>query len=552
YIVINDVKRDENVVDDFFGTKVSDPYRWLEDLDSNETNYFVEQQLELTKTFLDKNTQKEGIKKRLTELWNYPKITAPIKAGNRYFTFENSGLQPFYVIYVQDTLDGERRVFLDVNKLSDDGSLSLEPYKNLYDFSKDGEVFAYAVQKNGEDWKTIRFRNVSTGLDLPDKLENTKFPYLQWSPDNKGIFYTRLPGNNNSNPNISGTHIPMVYYHVLGTAQTEDILIAQFPQHKKYYLIQSKVTDDGNYLVISPIETFNENAVHIFSLKDGIDKTLQSKIVPVFPNATDAAYKYIGNIDSTFLFQTNKDASNFKFMTVTIDFSPRNQSEDLQSQATLISTFLPEHPKNVINSADIVDGKNTTVVNENTPALLWGYGGFAVSSLPSFSAKNLAFVDNFNGVYALANIRGGGEYGKKWYDEGAKLNKQNSFDDFQAAAEYLIKNNYTSSAKLTIEGESNGGLLVGACVNQHPELYGAAIVGVGVMDMLRINKTPVAELQRTIGGNPRQTNPLLLYVEKDAGHSSGKPVSKQIHEAAIILEFLAENLALEFKTSEDK
>jgi prolyl oligopeptidase len=255
--------------------------------------------------------------------------------------------------------------------------------------------------------------------------------------------------------------------------------------------------------------------------------------------------------------------------------------------------------------------KNSTVLNGTTPTLLWGYGGFAVSSLPEFSPKSVAFVDNFNGIYALANIRGGGEYGKKWYDEGSKLKKQNSFDDFQAAAEYLIHNNYTSASKLTIEGASNGGLLVGACVNQRPELFGAAIAEVGVMDMIRIGKTEIgivacseygcpdnketfetllkysplhnirlpsnesvqypavliitadrddrvppwqsykyaAELQHTIGLNPRQTNPLLLLVEKNAGHEAGKPTSKKIEEATHILSFIAETLNLDFEAS---
>ncbi|CAG7734559.1 unnamed protein product, partial [Allacma fusca] len=258
-----EVWRDESVVDEYFGVKVPDPYRWLENVDSKETREFVAQEEKITAEFLRKNhTIRKLIRTRLTELANRTRSDAPIKAGSRYFTFQNSGLQNYSVLYVQDSLSGEQREFLDVNKLSNDSSVSMEPVGFYYDFSNDGSVFAYSVQKNGMDWRTICFRNVSTGKDFPDKLENSKFPFIEWSKDDQGIFYTQFR-KHGTLASEGVTNTPAVFYHKLGTPQSDDILIADFPDHPLYYLLGAH---------------------------DGINDNLKSKIVPIFSDATEAAY----------------------------------------------------------------------------------------------------------------------------------------------------------------------------------------------------------------------------------------------------------------------
>ncbi|CAG7835182.1 unnamed protein product [Allacma fusca] len=571
-----EVRRDTTVVDDYFGTKIPDPYRWLEDIDSVETQKFVEQQQNLTSQFLESVPVRNLIRERLKNVWNYPKFSSPEKIGKRYFNFENTGLQNQSIMY--------------------------------------------------------------------------------WSRDKKGIFYARFP---KSDLKSTVTENSKIFYHKLGTPQDDDILIAEFPQYPKR-ILSLEVTECGGYLIITGSEVFDANTVHIISLDKGIDETLKSKIVPVFPSATEATYTFISNEGPTFLFQTSKDAPNHKLITVNIDLTPGHNSDGKEEigRVTLFSTFLAENPKNVLNWASVIgsdkivicyladvkhvlelrslkdasllhkfdlqpgsisgftsDGKDDTefffalqsflspgtiyrcevdvsvkcevhrqIEVSNTdlsafiteqifypskdgtlipmyivrkkdvplddgsaPTLLYGYGGFNSKMLPRFSVSNLVFVNNFNGIYVLANIRGGGEYGEKWHQAGSLLNKQNVFDDFQGAAEYLIKYNYTSASKITIQGGSNGGLLIGACVNQRPDLFGAAIAQVGVMDMLRYQHFTIGYAWCAEYGSARQTNPLLLRVDIKAGHGAGKPTSKKIEEVADMYSFMAETLGLEFK-----
>jgi len=709
-----EVRRDDSVTDDYHGTKIADPYRWLEDEYSKETEKFVENQQKLTAEFLSKVPSRPEIRKRLEDLWNYPRYGAPEKVNGKYYTFENSGLQNQSVMYVQDSLDSKPQVFLDPNKFSEDGTVAMDDYQ----FTTDGKFMVYSTSQSGSDWKLVRIRDNTRGMDLEDVLHDSKWPSPEWSPDGKGIFYTRFPKINGS----AVTEDSKVYYHVLGTSQDDDILIAEFPERPKRNLYV-KVTDDHRYLIVGGTEVFSANSIHIVSLKEGINDKLQSQIVPVFPSATDATYNYITNMGSTFLFLTNKDAPNYRLITVNIEPEKvRKERQLLEDQDfRLMSTFIPEHPTNVISSVMRVAGdklvikyiedvKNTlelrslrsgkllhrfdlapgtisslsaedehdneiffTLQNHlspgmihrcevgqnvscevvkqinlantdlskflveqvfykskdgtkipmyivrkkdfkfdgSAPTLLYGYGGFNSNLMPRFSVSNLVFVDGFDGVYAVANIRGGGEYGEKWHLDGMLLNKQNVFDDFQAAAEYLIQEKYTTSSKLTIQGGSNGGLLVAACVNQRPELYGAAIAQVGVMDMLRYQKftigyawcpeygcseekihfenlikySPIhnirvpeaegvqypavlvttadhddrvvpahsykyaAQLQQIVGKSSKQTNPLLLRVDIKAGHGAGKPTAKRIDEVADIYAFIAETLGLNFNTS---
>ncbi|CAB3386366.1 Hypothetical predicted protein [Cloeon dipterum] len=578
-------KRDESVVDDYHGTKISDCYRWLENPDSPECKEFVEQQNAITKPYLENFNAREEIKSRLTQLWNFPKYLCSSRHGDRYYFFKNSGLQNQSVLYVQDDLHGKADVFFDPNELSEDGTVAL----TKTEFSEDGKTMCYSLSKSGSDWITIHFRDTQTGRDYPEVLEKVKFSSMTWSHDNKGIYYAMYPeqqGKADGSETDSNEH-QKLYYHRLNTPQSEDVLVVEFPDQPRFR-IGADVSHCGNYLIILPQKDCKDNMVYfaeIGSLPDGPQGLLPlTQIV----HKLESDYEYVTNVGSKCIFRTNKDAPNYRLVSIDLE----NPSMDQWK------TLVAEHPKDVLDWAilsnvdklvvcyihdvksllqirDLATGnlitqlpldvgtvtgvsghkkhpelffqfssfltpgviymcdlskpviepvpyrvvevkdfnpalyeteqvfyssKDGTKVpmfivrkkdfkkDGNSPCLLYGYGGFNVSLQPAFSVMRLVFIQHFNGVLAIANIRGGGEYGESWHNAGRLFNKQNGLDDFQAAAEYLISEGYTSSARLAIQGGSNGGLLVAACINQRPQLFGAAIAQVGVLDMLRFHK----------------------------------------------------------------
>jgi prolyl oligopeptidase len=667
--------------DNYFGTTVADPYRWLEDPDSAETTAWVEAENKLTFSYLKQIPQRARIKARLTELWNYEKFTAPFKEGDRYFYYKNDGLQNQYVLYVADSITDKGRVLLDPNTLSADGTVALSGIA----VSDDGKILAYGLAASGSDWQEWHFRDVASGKDLPDVLKNIKFSGASWSKDAKGIYYSRYPAPNEGTKLEDANYNQKLYYHRIGTNQSEDWVVYERPDDKEMG-ISGSVSEDGNWLIISIWKgTSPKNQIFF--------KNIMAEKAPIIPlvDKFEAEYSFLGNDEDNFYFKTDKDAPRGKIVAVRALEANKKWREIVPQAAEMIDSvnfvnnqFVVEYLKDAysriktydvggkfvrdvelpgIGSASGFGGKRfdtetfysyssfntpptiyrydlkmgkselfrksnvkikpddfevkqvfykskdgTRVpmfivhkkgikLNGNNPTRLYGYGGFSISITPWFSVSNLVWME-MGGVFAVANIRGGAEYGEDWHLGGTKGNKQNVFDDFIAAAEFLIADKITNPKKLAIEGGSNGGLLVGAVLNQRPGLFGAALPAVGVMDMLRFQKftigwgwtddygssdnaedfkwlyaySPIhnikkgtkypavlittadhddrvvpahsfkyaATLQAAQGGNA----PILIRIETKAGHGAGKPTAKIIEEQSDVFGFLIKNLGM--------
>jgi prolyl oligopeptidase len=668
-------------VDDYHGVKVADPYRWLEDDNSAETKAWVEAQNKVTFDYLNTIPEREMLKKRLTELWDYEKYSAPFKEGGKYFYYKNDGLQNQSVLYVTDSPKAEGRVLLDPNKLSSDGTVALSGMS----ISDDGKIMAYGVSVSGSDWQQWRFRDVETGKDLPDVLKDIKFSGASWSKDNAGVYYSRYPAVDEKAKLTALNYDQKVYYHKLGTPQSEDYVVYERPDDKEMS-VGAGVSEDGNWLIIYVSKgTSPKNMIYF--------KNLTMERAPIMPlvDKLEADYNFIGNDGSTFYFSTDKDASrkrivkvdalakDKKWETVVPEAAETLNGVDFVNNQFVLSylkdaytnikiyntdgkfvrdvklpgigtaggfngkrdatevfyTFTSFTTPPTIYRYDMKTGKSTVfrtadvkfnpkdfVVKQvkykskdgtmipmfivhkkglkldgTNPTLLYGYGGFNISLTPGFSVARLPWLE-MGGVYAMANLRGGGEYGEDWHEAGTKLKKQNVFDDFIAAGEYLIAEKYTKSDKLAIQGGSNGGLLVGAVLNQRPDLFGAALPAVGVMDMLRFNQfsagrywtsdygssanadefkalyaySPIHNIEKgtkypavlittadhddrvvpahsfkyaaTIQEAQAGDAPVLIRIETKAGHGAGKPTSKQIEEQADIYGFLMKSLGM--------
>ncbi len=560
--------------DNYHGTAVADPYRWLEDdvRESEAVKQWVDKQNETTFAYLGTIEEREAIRARLETLWNYERYGLPVKEGGRYFYSYNDGLQNQYVIQVQASLQDEPRLLIDPNTWSDDGTVALASYHP----SPDGKYFAYLVQDSGSDWRTARIMNLDTDAVLDDKVEWLKYTSLSWAGDSSGFYYSRFPETDDEEKFQSLNKNHAVYFHRIGDPQEQDTLVYLRPEHPDWYY-GAQVTEDGAWLVIT-VATGTDDRYQI------IYKDLQTEdSQPVMLiEGFDFDYTLAGSIGSELYFRSNNAAPRGRLIAIDLaNPDPADwreviaQAEDVISKASLVgerviaqymqdawslvriydtsgtllgSVDLPgigsasgfagklndtetffqyesfDTPP-TINRFDVVTGKvevfrksvmdfasddytveqvfynskdgqrvpmfvahrKDVVADGNRPTLLYGYGGFNISETPEFTVKSLAWME-MGGVYAVANLRGGGEYGEEWHKAGTKLQKQNVFDDFIAAAEYLIKENYTRPDKLAILGGSNGGLLVGAVVNQRPDLFGAAIPAVGVMDMLRFHQ----------------------------------------------------------------
>jgi len=559
------------VIDTIHGIKIPDPYRWLEDDNAEDTKAWVKAQNDVTFGYLDKIPERDAIKKRLTELWNYERFSTPFKEGGRYFFSRNDGLQNQSVIYTMKKLDDEPRVLLDPNTLSEDGTVALSGYS----ISDDGNFFAYGVSDGGSDWQTYRVRDIATGKDLSDKIEWIKFSGASWTKDGKGFYYSRYAAPE-AGAKLSGSnYYQKLYYHKLGTPQSEDELIYERPDQKDWGFGGS-VTEDGKYLIISVWQgTERKNRVYY---KDLTKK--DAEVVKLLDDY-DAEYAFLGHDDGVFYFRTDLNAPRGRVIAIDTAKPARDNWKELipEAEETLqgagitynmfVTSYLKDahtqvklydlkgkHVRDVelpgIGSASGFGGKRdqrgtfysfnsfatpSTIykydmktgkseiykrpdvnfdpdqfvtkqvfypskdgtkvpmfithrkglkLDGSNPTYLYGYGGFNISLTPRFSLANVAWME-MGGVYAQANLRGGGEYGKDWHNAGRLLNKQNVFDDFISAGEWLIANKYTRSDKLAIGGGSNGGLLVGACITQRPDLFGAALPAVGVLDMLRFH-----------------------------------------------------------------
>jgi prolyl oligopeptidase len=669
-----------NQVDDYYGTLVADPYRWLEDDNSSATRAWVEAENKVTFAFLGKIPQRAAIKRRLTELWDYERFGVPFKEGGRYFITRNDGLQNQSVLYTMAALDAEPVLLLDPNKLSADGTVALADYR----VSHDGNLLAYGLSRAGSDWQDWKVRDVRTGNDLPDEIHWVKFSSASWTKDNRGFFYSRYDEPAKADELKGVNYFHKLYFHRLGSPQSRDKLVYQRPDQKEWGF-GGEVTEDGRYLIITVSQgTDTRNRVFYRDLTQPDGSTVE------LLNDFDAAYDFIGNVGSEFYFRTDLAAPLGRVIAIDVTKPERSswrevipQSPDRLQSVTLVNDQLVGDYLKDAHSAVRIFGRDGSLVREvalpglgsssgfggkrmdaetfyaftsfttpatiyrydmttetstvfrrpklrfnpddyqteqvfyaskdgtrvpmfithrkglkldgNNPTYLYGYGGFDISITPSFTPAIPVWME-MGGVFAVPNLRGGGEYGEEWHHAGMKLKKQNVFDDFIAAGEWLVANHYTTSSKLAIGGGSNGGLLVGACLTQRPDLFGAAVPAVGVMDMLRFQKFTIgwawasdygssddpAEFKALYAYSPLHNirpgtkypatliitgdhddrvvpahsfkfaatlqaaqagpKPVLIRIETRAGHGAGKPTTMLIEESADKWAFLAREL----------
>jgi prolyl oligopeptidase len=677
------VTRQVDQQDDYHGTMVADPYRWLEDANSAETKQWVDAQNKVTQAYLGQIPAREAIKQRLTRLWNYERYSVPHKEGGRYFYSRNDGLQNQSVLYTMNKLSDTPRVLLDPNTLAADGTVALAGTA----VSPDGKLLAYGTAASGSDWNEWKVRDIATGKDLDDHLKWVKFSSTAWTHDGKGFFYSRYDEPKEATKLADVNYFQKLYFHKVGTPQSADVLVYDRPDQKEWGF-GAQVTDDGHYLLISASHgTAHKNRVFFKDLTRP-----DAKVLPLI-DSFDAAYEFIDNDGPLFYFVTDSKAPRQRLVAIDTR-KPQEASWKVvvpESEQTLVSAsrvnnqFVTEYLADARSMVKVFDrngralreialpgigsaagfgGKRgdtetfysftgftnpTTIyrldmktgassvlrqpkvdfdpaayetrqqfftsrdgtrvpmfivskkglkLDGQNPTYLYGYGGFNISMTPGFSPANLAWME-MGGVYVMANLRGGGEYGEAWHEAGTKLHKQNVFDDFIGAAEWLIANKVTSPSKLAIGGGSNGGLLVGAAMTQRPELFGAAIPQVGVMDMLRFHKFTIGWAWASDYGssdNPEQFKalakysplhnlkagacypatmittadhddrvvpahsfkfaaaaqaaqpggaPIIIRIDTKAGHGAGKPTTKQIEEVADRWGFLTRALQMD-------
>ena len=681
------VARKSDQSDSYFGTTVADPYRWLEDTDSPETQQWIAAQNALTQRYLEAIPERASIKEQLTRVWNYPKYAVPVKRGKDYFIVENSGLQNQGVLYVQRGLKGVRKVVLDPNTLSTDGTVAL----GTWDATENGKYLAYAVAAAGSDWEQIRVRDVERGVDLPDTLKWVKFSGIAWTKDHKGFFYSRFDEPTSGNAMLAKNTGQKLYYHRLGEPQAKDQLVLERPDHPQWG-ITATVSDDGEYVIIYISDGTNpNNRIFFIDLGSAGKPKIDNPLVTLIDDE-QSANRVIDNAGDIFFLQTTQDAPLGRVVAVDINKPARKywralipEGTDKMEQAELIgahfivSTLKDAHSVlqvyalrgNMVATVKLpgigtvaaisgkpnewemfyayasylqptsiyrydiekrvqtpflvakvpldstayetkqifaagkdgtkipifVTAKKGLTLDGSHPTILYSYGGFDINMTPAFSPAMMQWV-SMGGVYAVAVIRGGGEYGRAWHEAGMLAKKQNVFNDFIAAAEYLISQKYTSSKKLAIRGGSNGGLLIGAVETQRPDLAAVALPAVGVMDMLRYQKftiggawapeygtsddstqfktlyaySPLHNIKpgvsypatlietadhddRVVPGHsfkfaatlqPAQAGPapVLIRIDSKAGHGGGKPTSKQIDAATDELAFVAKNLGM--------
>ena len=674
--------RKDDVVEDYHGTPVADPYRWLENAEDKEVIAWSEAQATMAFDYLEELPARAMIKARLTALWDFDKSSMPQKYGDNYFFFKKDGLQNQPVYYCQAELDGEAEPILDPNTFSEDGTVAV--IRTAY--SKDGTLLAYTVASGGSDWQEIRIKNLVTGEHFDEVLKWCRYTNMAWKPDNSGFYYSRNPEPSDNIDSAETTFHNKVYWHTLDTPQSEDQLVYERPDRKEFgfYVF---LTNDDKYLVLWVSHAaVNRNRIYYRPIDSDGD------FVRLLDDA-DAKYAFSGSVDSTFYFNTDLDAPNGRIIAIDLNKPERENWQEV----------IPENDNDVIDFASVInhqqivigykhnayhqlkiynkDGSFVRVIDlptigsvigivgkesdtdlfinfqsylypptifrydfitnkltvwwesqvdfdpssyetnqvfyeskdgtkvsmflthkkgleldGNNHTILYGYGGYSISLMPSFAPERLQWIEG-GGIYVVVNLRGGSEYGEAWHQAGMLENKQNVFDDFITAAEWLIENKYTQTSKLAIMGRSNGGLLVSACMIQRPELFGAVICGVPVTDMLRYHKftagrywtaeygnaienpehfeflikySPVHNIKSDVDYPPTLVvtadmddrvvpmhskkftaglqdadlgeHPILLRLDTRSGHGLGKPTSKWITEWADIYAFLYEAL----------
>ena len=650
--------------DVYFGHKIDDPYRWLEDDNSDETKAWVEAQNTLTRRYLDPLAGRDEISRRLTEIWNYPRKSAPFRRGRHYFYSANDGLQNQSVFYITDTLENQGRIILDPNKFSDNGTVAL----TAFSVSPDGKYLGYGIARNGSDWNEFYVRDIATGEDLSDHIEWIKFSSLEWYGD--GFYYSRYPEPEENDALVGENIDNAVYYHKIGDDQSADRLVFADTENRNRSF-GAQVFDDDDLLVLYVSESTSGNGLYTLDLKQR-GATMQ-RIIDEYVND----YIPIGCNGRNLFVLTNDNAPRYRIISINLRQPERKNWKTIISESSTdiiesaeyendrffvtymhdacsavsifnakgekncdvelpglgsVSGFAPYKKDNEFyytfssflspaqvyrydiqaNSSELfratelsfdfdqyetkqifypsTDGtlipmflvhKKGITLDGSNPTWLYGYGGFNISLTPSFDLPMLLWLEH-GGIYAVANLRGGGEYGEQWHQAGTLFNKQNVFDDFASAARYLIDNKYTTADLLVCQGGSNGGLLIGATVNQYPELFRVALPSVGVMDMLRYHKFTIGRYWATDYGTADDSaemfeyllkysplhniadrrypsilvttadhddrvvpahsfkytatlqekysgdRPMLIRIESQAGHGAGKPTAKQI------------------------
>jgi prolyl oligopeptidase len=673
-------------VDDYHGTKVADPYRWLETdvRQSKDVAAWIEAENRVTAAYLDAIPERQRIRERLTEIWNYPKYTLPRKIAGQYFYSKNDGLQNQSVLYKLETLDGQPKLLLDPNTWSKDGTIALAGIA----LTDDAKYLGYGVAEAGSDWSHWKVLDVASGKIHDDEIRWVKFGGASWTHDDQGFFYSRFPEPKKGETFQALSLNQKLYYHRLGQPQSEDVLVYERPEQPKWS-VTGHVTDDGRYLVVDVGDgtTSRKNRIFFADLNEP-----ERKFRPVIDNF-DSRNSFIDNVGTVFYFHTDLDAPRGRVVAIDIHNPEKanwkvvipQAKEKLQAVTFVGGQFIAEYLKDArsqvkmfdpegkfvrelelpglcsaagfggkakdtetfytvssftmppsIYRLDLTTGKGTLFrrsevkfdpgdyeVNQvfytskdgtkvpmfishkkgikldgSNPTLLYGYGGFNIPMTPTFSVARLVWME-MGGVFAVANLRGGSEYGEEWHRAGMKAQKQNVFNDFIAAAEWLVANHYTSPAKLAIQGGSNGGLLVGAVMTQRPDLFGACLPAVGVMDMLRFNKFTAGRYWVDDYGSPDNSQdfkalyayspyhrlregakypptlvttadhddrvvpghsfkfaarlqecqagpaPVLIRIETRAGHGAGKPTTKMIEETADAYAFLVKSLNMQ-------
>jgi prolyl oligopeptidase len=666
--------------DDYHGTKVADPYRDLENLDSEPTKKWIEAENKLTSDYLSAIPERKKINEKMTALWNYEKYTVPFHEGSRYFFSKNTGLQNQNVFYTGSTLPGEAKMLLDPNTLSKDGTIALSGI----DITEDGKLMAYGLAVAGSDWQQWKVREIETAKDLSDDVQWVKFSAASWKQDGSGFFYSRYDAPASADQLKQANYFHKLYFHKLGTPQDKDELVYERKDHKDWNF-SGTVSEDGRFLIIDVSQgTDPKNRIFYKDLQKP-----EAAVVELL-NKQDAAYDFLGCEGNTFWFRTDLAAPRGRMVAIDITKPEEIKTvvpeapDKLESVELVGDRFIASYLKDAHSAVrlfevsgkaageiklpglgtasgfrgkrkdtetfysyvsftepatiyryDMTSGESAPLFrpkvdfksdeftteqvfyqskdgtkvpmfltyrkglekNGNNPTMLYGYGGFNGSMTPSFS-PGIATWLQMGGVYAVANLRGGGEYGEEWHLAGTKLRKQNVFDDFIAAGEWLIANKYTSTPKLAISGRSNGGLLVGAVLNQRPELWGATLPAVGVMDMLRFHKFTIGWAWTSDYGSSENKDefgaiykysplhnikpgtkypptlvttadhddrvfpghsfkfaaalqaaqagpaPTLIRIETRAGHGAGKPTSKIIEETTDQWAFLAKSLGM--------
>ncbi|PSN45880.1 Prolyl endopeptidase [Blattella germanica] len=527
-------RRDESVFDDYHGHKIADPYRWLEDPDSPETEEFVEEQNSVTRPILENCPVRADVNRRLTELWNFPKYSCPYRHGDKYFFYKNTGLQNQSVLYIQDTLDSEPRVFLDPNVLSDDGTVAL----SRTSFSEDGKILAFGLSSSAEVSDCGQWLIITSQKDCRDNL--LYFCDLNSLPDKKisgKVNLTQVVHKLEADYEYVTNEGPVCIFRTNKDAPNYRLIKIDFtdprpenwstliPEHEKDVLDWASAVNNDKLVVCFIHDVKSVLQLHELSTGE-VRKTFPLPVGTVTGYSgkkkhTEIFYQFTSFLSPGIIFhcdltKTELEPEVFREIKVQ-DFEASLYETKQVFYESKDGTKIPMF---IVHKAGLVkDGKR--------PCLLYGYGGFNVSIMPTFSVTRLVFIQHFGGILAIPNIRGGGEYGEGWHNAGRLFNKQNVFDDFQAAAEYLVKEGYTCREKLTIQGGSNGGLLVAACINQRPELYGAAIVQVGEFTP---GNFPKILLYITVY---HLKNPLLIRVETKAGHGGGKPTAKLVSKFSL-------------------